>query len=428
MKVAVTGMWHLGMVTSACLSSLEFDVVGFDAETEIIENLEKKILPVSEPGVLELVEAGLTNGHLAYSSDAKAALVNKEIIWVCEDTPVDEDDIADTQWVLEKIYKYIEYASPKSIFVISSQLPVGSIAKLEDHCANSCPEKNITFVSCPENLRLGSAVNVFLEPDRIVLGCRNSFDKEKLSNDLFYKISKNLEWMSTESAEMTKHAINAFLATSVSFANEISSICESVGADAFEVSRGLKTDNRIGKKAYVRPGGPYAGGTLARDINYLNEIGPSKNFDPILMNAVKRSNDQHKTWAIRKLQDILTGSKNTQITILGLTYKTHTDTLRRSRAVEMAKELSVLGFQIKAYDPNLSKLPSELSFIELTDNVLSATEDSECMIIYTPHKEFTQIDFSKVLENMRTPNILDEAGLLSGIEIKGFNYITIGKV
>jgi UDPglucose 6-dehydrogenase len=239
MKICVLGLWHLGTVTAACLAGAGYKVVGLDFDGAAVARLEAGEPPVLEPGLEALVKEGIRQGNLAFTTDIKSALDGAEILWVTYDTPVDEEDRADIEFVLERIERLFEHLSAGTLVLISSQLPVGSTRHLEERYARAYPDKPVSFASSPENLRLGSAISIFTNPDRIVAGVRSKRDKERLSA-LFSPFSGRIEWMSVESAEMTKHAINSFLAVSVTFANEVATLCEQVGADAKEVERGLK--------------------------------------------------------------------------------------------------------------------------------------------------------------------------------------------
>jgi UDPglucose 6-dehydrogenase len=232
MKVCVMGLWHLGLVTAACLASVGHQIIGFDFDETMIAGLQKGRLPLFEPGLEDLVKAGLACGALGFSSDPIEAFQGAEIVWVTYDTPVDEEDRADVDYVLERIKSIMPYWAPSTLVLISSQLPAGSTRQLETACIDW--HKKLSFAYSPENLRLGKAIEVFTHPDRIVVGTRSEQDQEKIKA-LLDPITEKIEWMSIESAEMTKHAVNAFLATSVVFINEIAALCESVGADAKEV-------------------------------------------------------------------------------------------------------------------------------------------------------------------------------------------------
>jgi UDPglucose 6-dehydrogenase len=253
MNVCVQGLWHIGTVTAACMASLRNRVVGLDFNAETIVNLKRGVLPLFEPGLDALVKQGMASGQLSFSSDPEGAAMGCEVLWVTYDTPVDDDDNADIDYVVGQIEKILPHLPAGATVLISSQMPVGSVKRLEAVANARFAKKNFGFACSPENLRLGKALQVFLKPDRIVVGVRSLRDRERLDR-LLRPIAARIEWMSVESAEMTKHAINAFLATSVAFANEIASLCEMAGADAKEVERGLKTESRIG------PGGPSGSG------------------------------------------------------------------------------------------------------------------------------------------------------------------------
>jgi UDPglucose 6-dehydrogenase len=356
MRVCVQGLWHLGSVTAACLASVGHDVVGLDYNEKITSSLNEGIAPLFEPGLNSLIAEGIQSARLQFTSDMASACKDADVLWVTFDTPVDDDDVADVNFVLNQIKSAVMLLSNGALVLVSSQLPVGSIAALENFAKAIAPNKHIAFASSPENLRLGNALNVFLHPDRIIVGARSTEDRIALEK-LLLPITEKIEWMSVESAEMTKHAINAFLATSVTFANEIAAICELVGADAKEVERGLKSESRIGPKAYLSPGGAFAGGTLARDIEFLGKISQDRQLATPLLSSVRLSNDAHKKWVQRKLLERFPDLSGTQVSIWGLTYKAGTDTLRRSLSVELVDWLLDRGAQVQVYDPVVKELP-----------------------------------------------------------------------
>ncbi len=239
MKVCVLGLWHLGTVTAACLASGGHHVTGLDFDETVITNLKKGQPPLFEPGLEDLVKKGIQSGTLDFSTDPAQAVSEAKVIWVAYDTPVDDDDNADVNYVIERVGKLFPHLKSGQEVLISSQLPVGTSAHLEKLFAKARPNLQVSFSYSPENLRLGKAISVFTQPDRVVIGTRSE-NSRKIFSELLSPFTDHIEWMSVESAEMTKHALNAFLATSVTFINEIASICEQVGADAKEVERGLK--------------------------------------------------------------------------------------------------------------------------------------------------------------------------------------------
>ena len=396
MKVCVLGLWHLGSVTAACLASVGHDVTGLDSNSGIVEKLQKAEPPVSEPGLDGLIREGINAGQLRFTSDAKIAISSAEVLWVTYDTPVDENDQADVEFVFEEVLKLLSFLSIDTTVLVSSQLPVGSIRRFEDISAEKYPEKNIRFAYSPENLRLGKSLDVFLHPDRVIIGVRRQEDREIL-NRLLGSITDNILWMGVESAEMTKHAINAFLGMSITFINEIASICENIGADAHEVERGLKSETRIGPGAYLSPGAAFAGGTLARDIEFLKDIGSLNNLVNPLISAVRKSNDEHKKWIQRRLFAVLGGLKGKRIAVWGLTYKPGTNTLRRSLSVEMCNWLQEQGAEIAVHDPSKCELPDNwLGEVVRSKTPLEALEGACALVIATQWPEYREINVSDV--------------------------------
>jgi UDPglucose 6-dehydrogenase len=372
------------------LASVGHDVVGLDSDQTVITSLNQCKAPLFEPDLNQLIAEGIKSGRLQFSGDMATACKDAEVLWVTFDTPVDDDDVADINFVLNQIKAAMMFLPDGSLVLVSSQLPVGSIAILEYFAKENTPQKNISFAISPENLRLGKALDVFLQPDRIIVGARSVKDQIVLEK-LLSSITKKIEWMSVESAEMTKHAINAFLATSITFANEIAAICELVGADAKEVERGLKSESRIGPKAYLSPGGPFAGGTLARDIKFLVNISQDRQLAIPLLSSVPLSNDAHKKWAQRKLLERFPDLGGVRCAIWGLTYKAGTDTLRRSLSIELVDWLLEQGAQVQVYDPAVKELP--IRWANRVKKCISALEDLEevhALVVGTDWPEFKE--------------------------------------
>lgn len=391
MKVCVQGLWHLGTVTAACLASLGNEVKGLDFDADTIAGLNKGIPPLLEPGLEELLKEQLAAKRLEFCVNPAKACQDADFLWVAYDTPVDDDDNADVDYVVTQIQQALPHLPVGATVLVSSQMPVGSIARLEGLAGRQCPEKNLGFAYSPENLRLGKALDVFLKPDRIIVGTRVARDRERLE-PLLRSISDHIEWMSVESAEMTKHAINAFLATSVTFANEVATICSAVGADAKEVERGLKTESRIGPKAYLSPGGAFAGGTLARDVAFLNDIGANRQLTTPLLSSIKASNSEHKHWARRRLQSLLPDLSHACVAVWGLTYKPGTDTLRRSMAVELCEWLIEQDATIQVHDPAVKDLPRQWQRrVSRKADELSALKGAQALVISTEWPQYKSI-------------------------------------
>jgi len=427
MKVCVQGLWHLGSVTAACLASLGHEVAGLDFDAETIDGLKQGHSPLFEPGLDELIEDGLDSGKLKFSSASAEAVTNVDVLWVTYDTPVDDDDRADVGFVNAQIEQTLPYLPVGATVLLSSQMPVGSIRQLEEIAMARYPEKGLGFACSPENLRLGKALDVFLKPDRIVVGVRSDRDREKLEL-LLRTITDRIEWMSVESAEMTKHAINAFLATSVTFANEIASVCEFVGADAKEVERGLKSESRIGPKAYLAPGGAFAGGTLARDVAFLDGIGTKHGLTTYLLSSVKVSNDEHKGWARRRLRSALGSLSGAHIAMWGLTYKPGTDTLRRSMAVELCDWLVAEGAEVRVHDPAVNVPPrSFAATVRQFDDPLRALEGAQALVVCTEWPLYREIRGEEVARVAPGLAVIDANRFLAGLAATpGIKYLAVG--
>jgi UDPglucose 6-dehydrogenase len=278
-------------------------------------------------------------------------------------------------------------------------------------------------------LRLGKAIAAFTKADRAVVGIRNERDRKSLEA-LFSPFTRHIEWMSVESAEMVKHALNAFLATSVSFINEIAVICEHVGADAKEVERGLKSEARIGPRAYLSPGGAYAGGTLARDISFLVGIANNNGISTHLLQAVRSSNDEHRQWARRRIAAELGKLDGLKIAVWGLTYKPGTDTLRRSSSVELCEWLFDEGARVQAHDPAIKTLPGGLlKKISLCKSPMDALRGAVALVIATEWPDYAFVDAGGVISTMRSATVFDPNRFLSRQfeSNPGVRYITVGK-
>ncbi len=427
MKICVYGLWHLGSVTAACLASLGHMVVGLDQHSAVIKKLTLGHAPLHEPGLDELLQKGIDKGNLLFTSDACKAVENTKILWVTFDTPVDDEDVADVQYVFEQIKGVLAKLEDGTIVLISSQMPVGSVRALEEFADLHYKAKGLQFACSPENLRLGKACDLFLNPDRIIVGTRAP-DARKVLEELFFSISKRIEWMSVESAEMTKHAINAFLATSVTFANEVATICEMVGADAKEVERGLKTEMRIGPGAYLSPGGPFAGGTLARDIEYLGSIGNRSDLKISLLSSVRKSNDEHKNWVRRKLLSQFPDLNGVRIAIWGLTYKPETDTLRRSLAVELCEWLIQQGSILTIFDPVVHILPPKWTgVVSQAKTALDAVVNADALVVGTEWPELCSAAEKLTIVAKNNIVVIDPNRHLSNqLGSMGVRYLAVG--
>jgi UDPglucose 6-dehydrogenase len=427
MRVCVLGLWHLGTVTAAGLAELGHQVIGVDFDAARVAALSAGVAPVFEPGLEELLRRGLSSGRLRFARPDEG-LPAADIVWAAGDTPVDDEDEADADFVIAQIERVLPGMNADSVLLVSSQLPVGSIRRLEQAAAARDATARLRVACCPENLRLGRAVSDFLHPDRLIVGVRCEADRQLLSG-LLSPIARSIEWMSVESAEMTKHAINAFLATSIAFANEIAGICESVGADAADVERGLKSERRIGPGAYLSPGGAFSGGTLARDVALLGRTSLEHAVATPLLAAVLPSNNVHKHWARRKLCSHFGDLSRTTVAVWGLTYKPGTDTLRRSLAVELCDWLLGEAATVRVHDPMAKDLPQRwpATVTRLADP-LAVAAGADALVIATGWPEYRSVSADQLLDCCKELLVLDANRLLPQLAARSarLKYLAVG--
>ena len=421
MNITVLGLWHLGCVTAACCAK-HFQVVGLDFDAANVASLNQGKAPLLEPGLNELIAAGLAAKKLSFTADPKSACANADVLWLCYDTPVNENDESDVESVLANLRKALAHLPKGALVLISAQLPVGTCARLE----KEFPQFH--FACSPENLRLGKAIDSFEKTERVIVGIRSDAKKEVLE-ELFAPFTPQVLFMRTESAEMVKHALNSFLALSITFINEIARLCEHTGADAKEVSAGLKSEPRIGPKAYLGPGGPFAGGTLARDVVTLTKIADAKGEKISVIPAIKQSNDLHRGWAFRRLQSRLGDLRGKKIAILGLTYTANTDTLRRSAAVELCQQLLKTGAKVAAIDPAVKILPQELSEASLAADIAAALDGADAAVVCTEWPQFRQADWAEIVRAMKQPVFVDANRFLEKElkSITGVEHLSVGR-
>jgi UDPglucose 6-dehydrogenase len=426
-KVCVQGLWHLGTVTAACLADAGFTVVGQDGDASTVSALKEGRAPLFEPGLDALVAKGLVAGKLAFTTDLAKAVAEADVLCVTYDTPVDDDDRADSDFVIGQVRATFPFLRPNVVVLVSSQLPVGSVARLEGaHAAGSYPGP-IHFACSPENLRLGKAIEAFMKAERIVVGVRDAEAKAMLQ-PLLQPFCANLLWVSVEAAEMTKHALNAFLATSVTFINEIAILCEQEGIDAAEVERALRSEPRIGQRAYIRPGSGFAGGTLARDVRFLTEAAARHGSLLPLLESIIPSNISHRKWAFRQIERYFRSGRGKCIAVLGLAYTPGTSAIRRSVAIELCRDVLALGAEVRAHDPVVTVLPDDLAPVELCATPQAAARGADALVLATAWPDYKELPAADVVGGMREKLVIDPDRFLSSWEaLPGVRYVTIGR-
>jgi len=421
MKIVVQGLWHLGCVTAACCAR-HFDVTGLDFEEATIAALRAGQAPLFEPGLDDLLAAGLQKGSLRFTTDAAEACAHADVLWLCYDTPVNDRDESDVEFVLTRVRRTLPNLPSGALVLVSSQLPVGTCARLEREFPN------LHFACSPENLRLGKAIDAFEKAERAVVGTRDEA-KRALLEKLFAPFTTQVLFMRTESAEMVKHALNSFLALSITFINEVARVCEHVGADAKEVAAGLKSEPRIGPRAYLGPGGPFAGGTLARDVVTLTKLGVQHGEALALIPAIKASNDQHRGWVQRQLQARLGDLTNRTIAVLGLVYTPNTNTLRRSAAVELCQQLRSAGAHVQAFDPVITRAEPELAEVTIAHDMAAALAHADAAVVCTEWPQFREVNWTQAIAGMRRALVIDANGFLEKAlqDVAGVEHVIVGR-
>jgi UDPglucose 6-dehydrogenase len=428
-KVCVVGIWHLGSVYSGCLAELGCLVIGVDRDKDKVRNLNRGVPPLFEPGLGEVILKNIRLNRLSYTVDLKRAVVGASFVLIAFDTRVDENDEVDLSGVYDIAAELSEWLENGSIVIVSSQVPVGTCEEIKSLIRQKRPSLNFDVAYVPENLRLGQAIARFMNPERIVIGADNESTLDRVE-EFFSVVKAPKIRMNLRSAEMTKHALNAFLATSISFINEIANLCDEVGADALKVAEALRLDSRIGTKAMLRPGLSFAGGTLARDLKVLQKLGWKVGYETRLINSVLEVNRQQNRIIAGKLRKIYGSLENLTVGVLGLTYKAGTSTLRRSASLEMIRDLTVGGAKVRAYDPkaDLNEIQGHREF-EFCSDPLAMASGSDALIFVTDWPEFKELDFSRIKSLMKKPVVVDAQNMLDAESLiqMGFIYLGVGR-
>jgi len=424
-RVCVVGLWHLGCVYSGCLARLGYRVIGTDEDTRIIEKLKEGKPPIFEPGLDNLVAEGMAHGSLDFVEDIERGALDADYVVIAYDTPVDAEDRVDLSPIFRAANR-LKIATRHATFVVSSQVPVGTCEQIAMMLSDGGIAPDLAYV--PENLRLGEAIERFMKPEMIVIGANSPSTISKVQA-LFAPINTKVIQMDLRSAEMAKHALNAFLATSISFANEVGNICDLVGADALNVAKALRSDSRIGQKALLRPGLGFAGGTLARDLRILQEAGKMHGYETILLDSVLDVNQRQNASIVNRLKLLVGELGGKSVAVLGLTYKSGTSTLRRSAALEIISRLQQEGAAVKAFDPQVSRSDVAGETFLLCDDPYEVCENADILVVLNDWPGFVDLDFKRIRGIMRVPTMLDTQNLLdpSKVAESGIRCIGMGR-
>jgi len=428
-KVCVVGIWHLGSVGSACLADLGYRVIGVDKDPKRVRDLNKGVPPLFEPGLAELMAKNLRSKRLSYSTELDSALKGAKYVLITFDTPVDARDEVDLSEIFKTSAALGKYLEDGSVVIVSSQVPVGTCEKMASFIASQRPSLSFGIAYVPENLRLGQAIERFKHPDMIIIGSDSVATQAKVEKLLSVVQAPKLK-VGLKTAEMTKHAINAYLATLISFINEFANLCDEVGADAVKVAEAMRLDSRVSPKAPLRPGLGFAGGTLARDLKVLQKLGEKAGYQTNLIDSVLKVNQQQNRIVARKLRRIYGSLQNLTVGILGLVYKAGTSTLRRSASLEIIRDLTDGGARVKAYDPKADLREVQIhGEFEFCSDPYAVASGCDALVFVTNWPEFKELDFSRIKSLMRKPIIIDAQNMLHSEQMiqMGFDYLGVGR-
>ena len=431
-KIAVIGTGYVGLVSGAGFSEFGHEVICVDIDDNKISNLKGGEIPIYEPGLKRLVAKNVNDNRLFFSSNVEEVINNSEIIFVAVGTPQGKDGRANLSSVEAVIDTIIDNLNSYKVICTKSTVPVGTGKWINDKISEKCPSDRFDYVSNPEFLREGSAVNDFLYPDRVVIGAtsKKAFDQMKeVYRPLFINKTPLME-VSVSSAEMIKYASNSFLALKISYINEIANLCEAVGADVHDVALGMGKDGRISSK-FLHPGPGFGGSCFPKDIEALKALGDDKDIDMITVSATIETNKAQKERIFKKLlkltDDKVEGKK---IAVLGLSFKPNTDDIRESPSEFIVTHLLEKKATINAYDPVASKNFQEIfPDINYFQNWKDCVKGVDACIVMTEWNEFRGMNLAELKSLLKSPNLLDAKNIFSIEKLKSleFNYDNVGR-
>ena len=428
-RICVIGVGYVGLVTGACLADLGNKVVCLNRDTEKAANLKKGILPIFEPGLEEIVRRNYEAGRLEFTTSYDEGLRDAEYVFIAVGTPSGTEGEADLSHVTTTAMEIAKRLLKPVIIVNKSTVPIGTGDWVAD-TVNQHKVKPVEFavVSNPEFLREGSGVYDFMNPDRIVLGSTNREAAEKVA-ELYTPLQTTMIITDLRTAEMIKYASNCFLATKISFVNEMANICEALGADVLEVARGMGSDKRIGP-AFLAAGLGWGGSCFPMDVQALAHIAATHGSHPQMLRAVMEINYDQRKRVIQKLREILVSFRGKTVGLLGLSFKPNTDDMRDAPSIELAHMLLHEGARVKAYDPvAMNNAKKILGDIVYCDNPYAVAEGADALILVSEWNEFKQLDMQRISKSMRQAVLFDARNIYDPAKMKtlGFNYRGIGR-
>ena len=428
--IAVAGTGYVGLSTGTCFADMGNKVTCIDINEEKIAMLQRGEVPIYEPGLSELITRNVKAGRLNFTTSYEEALEDAEFIFICVGTPSGVDGEADLQYVRMAAESVAKVMKSPLIIINKSTVPVGTGDWVADIVNRSRTEPvEFAVVSCPEFTREGSAIYDFMNPDRVVVGSHNQEAAEKVAQ-LHLPLRTRIVMTDLRTAEMIKYASNAFLATKISFINEIAAICERLGADVEEVALGMGYDKRIGPH-FLSAGLGYGGSCFPKDVKALEHMALVHGSHPSLLRAVMDINRDARRWAILNLRDMLDGTLDQKrIGILGLAFKPNTDDIRESPALDIARMLQNEGSVVRAYDPvAMANAAQQNPQLGLVEDPYELADGADALLVCTDWNEFKQLDLNRVRDAMRTPIFADGRNLYNPDTMLalGFQYRSVGK-
>lgn len=437
MKIAIVGTGYVGLVTGTCFAEMGTEVFCVDVNTEKIENLKQGIIPIYEPGLEEMVHRNQQAGRLQFTTDLTECLDDVEVLFSAVGTPPDEDGSADLKYVLEVARTVGRHIKKHILVVTKSTVPVGTAKKVRQAIQEELDKRGVQVefdvASNPEFLKEGAAIKDFMSPDRVVVGVESE-RAEELMTRLYRPFLLNnfrVIFMDVPSAEMTKYAANAMLATRISFMNDIANLCEIIGADVNMVRKGIGSDNRIGNR-FLYAGIGYGGSCFPKDVKALINTAKQNKYPMRILQAVEEVNDEQKSLLFRKLEKHFNGDLNgKRVAIWGLAFKPETDDMREAPSLVLIEKLLAAGCEVYAYDPVAVEEAKRRigDAIHYAKDIYDAVVDADALMLVTEWKEFRMPSWSAVKKLMATPLVLDGRNIydIKEMEENGFVYHCIGR-
>ena len=432
MHIAVIGTGYVGLVTGACFADFGMRVTCVDKDEDKITSINAGRMPIYEPGLDALVAKGVREGRLEFSTDVRGTVAQSLVVFLAVGTPPSGDGSADMSQIDEVAYEIAKALNGYKVIVTKSTVPVGAASRIKKIIEeNKATPSRFSVAANPEFLREGAAINDFMRPDRVVIGCTDD-EAVAILKDIYrplYLLETPFVITTPESAEMIKYASNAFLATKVSFINEISGLCELLGADVHDVAKGMGMDVRIGSK-FLHPGPGFGGSCFPKDAQALVALGRSVNYDVRIVAAALRVNECQKDSIIDRIRRLLPRLDGKTIAILGLAFKPETDDIREAPSIRIIGDLLEAGAGIRAYDPAAMESARRLlTDVEYCEDEYEAARGSDGLVVVTEWNQFRRLDMDRLKQLMREPNIIDLRNLYEPETMRsaGFKYLAMGR-